>query len=54
MNKDAVIPFKTYDKDFCYDVVATSCEELAPNVYKYGIGLAFSKLVYHRRNGTCY
>ena len=41
MNKDAVIPFKTYDKDFCYDVVATSCEEVAPNVYKYGIGLAF-------------
>jgi dUTP pyrophosphatase len=41
VNKDAVIPFKTYDKDFCYDVVATSCEEVAPNVYKYGIGLAF-------------
>lgn len=41
LNKDAVIPFKTYDKDFCYDVVATSCEEVAPNVYKYGIGLAF-------------
>lgn len=41
LNKNAVIPFKTYDKDFCYDVVATSCEEVAPNVYKYGIGLAF-------------
>lgn len=37
----AVIPFKTHDSDFCYDVVATSCEEIAPNVYKYGIGLAF-------------
>lgn len=35
------VPFKTYDEDFCYDVVATSCEEVAPNVYKYGIGLAF-------------
>lgn len=34
-------PFKHYDSDFCYDVVATSCEEVAPNVYKYGIGLAF-------------
>lgn len=34
-------PFKTYDQDFCYDVVATSCKEVAPNVYKYGIGLAF-------------
>lgn len=39
--ENAVMPFKTYDKDFCYDVVATSCEEVAPNVYKYGIGLAF-------------
>lgn len=38
---DAVIPFKTYNDDFCYDCVALSCEELAPNVYKYRIGLAF-------------
>lgn len=38
---NAVIPFKTHDSDFCYDVVATSCEEIAPNVFKYGIGLAF-------------
>ena len=37
----SIFPFKTYDEDFCYDVVATSCEEVAPNVYKYGIGLAF-------------
>lgn len=37
----SIFPFKTYDNDFCYDVVATSCEEVAPNVYKYGIGLAF-------------
>ena len=41
LNGKAVAPFKTYDKDFCYDVVATSCEEIAPNIYKYGIGLAF-------------
>lgn len=39
--RNSIFPFKTYDKDFCYDVVATSCEEVAPNVYKYGIGLAF-------------
>lgn len=38
---NAVVPFKTYSKDFCYDCVATSCEEVAPNVYKYGLGLAF-------------
>ena len=24
----------TYDKDFCYDVVAISDEEIAPNVWK--------------------
>ncbi len=41
LNEKAVIPFKKYDDDFCYDLVATSCEEIAPNVYKYGTGLAF-------------
>lgn len=41
LNEDAKLPFKKYARDFCYDVVATSCEEIAPNVYKYGIGLAF-------------
>lgn len=38
---NSVFPFKNFDDDFCYDVVATSCTEVAPNVYKYGIGLAF-------------
>ena len=41
LNEKAVIPFKKHDDDFCYDLVATSCEEIAPNVYKYGTGLAF-------------
>jgi dUTP pyrophosphatase len=36
----SIFPFKEHDSDFCYDVVATSREEVAPNVYKYGIGLA--------------
>ena len=41
-SKDNLIfPFKEHASDFCYDVVATSREEVAPNVYKYGIGLAF-------------
>lgn len=34
-------PFKKYKEDFCYDLYAVSCEELAPNVWKYGLGLAF-------------
>lgn len=38
---ESQFPFKKYDEDFCYDVVATSCTEIAPNIYKYGIGMAF-------------
>lgn len=41
LSNKAVLPYKKYKPDFCYDVVATSCEEIAPNVYKYGLGLAF-------------
>lgn len=40
LNENAVIPFKSHDDDFCYDLMATSCEEIAPNVYKYGTGIA--------------
>ena len=38
---DARIPEKAYDKDFCYDVYATSEEEIAANVWRYGLGLGF-------------
>lgn len=38
---ESQFPFKKHDDDYCYDVVATSREEIAPNIYKYGIGLAF-------------
>lgn len=40
-NPKAVIPTKAYPSDFCYDCVAISEEEVAPNVWKYGLGLAF-------------
>lgn len=40
LNENAVIPAKAYDKDFCYDVVAVSEEEVAPNVWRYGLGIA--------------
>ena len=39
--KNATIPYKTHAEDFCYDCVAISEEEVAPNVWKYGLGLAF-------------
>lgn len=41
LHPDAKLPFKKYKEDFCYDLYATSCEEIAPNVWKYGLGLAF-------------
>lgn len=37
-HKDAKIPTKAYDKDFCVDLYAVSEEEIAPNVWKYGFG----------------
>ena len=41
LHKDAVIPYKAHQSDFCYDCVAISEEEVAPNVWKYGLGVAF-------------
>ena len=40
LSENAVMPKKAHVSDFCYDVVATSCEEVAPNVWKYGTGIA--------------
>ena len=40
LHPETVIPYKTYPSDFCYDVVAVSEEEVAPNVWKYGLGIA--------------
>lgn len=41
IHNNAVLPKKAYPNDFCYDVIAVSEEEVAPNVWKYGLGLAF-------------
>ena len=61
---NARIPENAYDKDFCYDVYATSEEEIAPNVWRYGLGLGFQierqievvefGLVITDRYGNCY
>ena len=40
LNPDAVIPAKSKMLDFCYDCVAVSEEEIAPNIWKYGLGFA--------------
>lgn len=41
LNPEAKLPVKKYENDFCYDVYAVSEEEIAPNIWRYGLGLAF-------------
>lgn len=41
LHQGASIPQKAHPSDFCYDCVAISEEEIAPNVWKYGLGIAF-------------
>lgn len=38
--ENAIMPTKAHDDDFCYDCYAVSEEEVAPNVWKYGLGFA--------------
>ncbi len=42
LNENAQKPIKTigHEADFCYDCYAVSEEEVAPNVWKYGLGFA--------------
>ena len=40
LHRDAVIPFKKHAGDFCYDCVAVTEQEIAPNVWRYGLGFA--------------
>lgn len=42
LSEKAQVPVKAsgYETDFCYDCCAVSEEEIAPNVWKYGLGFA--------------
>ena len=40
LHPDARIPEKAQESDFCYDCWAVSEEEVAPNVWRYGLGFA--------------
>ena len=40
LSKGVPTPYKAYPSDFCYDCVAVSEEQVAPNVWKYGLGIA--------------
>lgn len=37
-HENAQLPWKAYDGDFCYDLVAVSEDEVAPDVWRYGFG----------------
>ena len=41
LRENAKLPTKAHNDDFCYDVYACDCEEVAPNVYKYPLGFAY-------------
>ena len=40
LRENAKLPTKSHESDFCYDVYACDCIEVAPNVYKYPLGFA--------------
>lgn len=40
LKRSAPIPYKAHPSDLCYDCVAVSEEQVAPNVWKYGLGIA--------------
>lgn len=51
-NKDAVIPKKAHDSDACYDIVATSKEDLGDGRIKYGLGFGLQMETQNEVNKT--
>ena len=41
LSENAKIPTQAHEGDFCYDVYATSCEEIEPGIWKYSVGIAY-------------
>lgn len=39
--ENAKVPTQAHQKDFCYDVYATSCKRIGYKTYEYGVGLAY-------------
>ena len=54
LHPDAVIPFKTYERDFCYDVVATSKKDLGDGRIEYGLGFALQFKDVYNEDGVIY
>ena len=40
LHPDAVVPTKANKSDFCFDVTAVTETEIAPNVWRYGLGFS--------------
>lgn len=47
LHPDAKMPEKAHDSDYGYDVYAVTEEEVAPNVWKYGLGFALQPIRDH-------
>ena len=43
LHPNAVLPRKAHESDYAFDCVAVSEQEIAPNVWKYGLGFALQK-----------
>ena len=43
LHPNAVLPRKAHESDYAFDCVAVSEEEIAPGVWKYGLGFALQK-----------
>lgn len=41
LHSKAIIPFKTHNSDFCYDVVAIDEKEITSNVWRYTLGFKY-------------
>ena len=41
INPKAQLPKKSHPNDFCYDVWAVTEEEIAPNIWRYGLGFKY-------------
>lgn len=41
INPQAQLPKKSHPNDFCYDVWAVTEEEIAPNIWRYGLGFKY-------------
>ena len=54
LHPDAVIPKKANRSDYAFDCVAVSEEEIAPNVWKYGLGFALQIQDLSKQTGVSY